>query len=268
VNVSRPEDVSAWAETPVSTFPQKRFVDISNGQIGLGVLNRGLPEYEIVQNGPGVPEGGMAVAVTLLRSVGWLSRGDLATRKGHAGPGEPTPDAQCLGQYIFDYALVPHSGDWQSDDALVLREAQAFNTGVRAVTTDQHAGQQPSRAQLVVVEPPELVISAIKRSNDGQGFVVRVYNPLSHVVEATLQTGAFNAANTENDADSSVSKSTGIHANTSLAFTRAFMANLQEEIESPLPWNDEREEPSLCLTIRPGEIKTIVFQEQGVGSSV
>ena len=30
---------------------QKRFVDASNGTIGLGVLNRGLPEYEIIPNG-------------------------------------------------------------------------------------------------------------------------------------------------------------------------------------------------------------------------
>src|SRR5260370_31736423 len=43
----RPADVSAWADAPVNTFPHKRFVDVSNGSVGLGLLNRGLPEYEI-----------------------------------------------------------------------------------------------------------------------------------------------------------------------------------------------------------------------------
>ncbi len=42
---SRSEDVAEWLEEPVNTFPQKRFVDVSNGTMGLGVLNRGLPEY-------------------------------------------------------------------------------------------------------------------------------------------------------------------------------------------------------------------------------
>ncbi len=43
------EDVAQWIETPVNVFPQKRFVDASNGTSGLAVLNRGLPEYEVVQ---------------------------------------------------------------------------------------------------------------------------------------------------------------------------------------------------------------------------
>ena len=40
--------------------------------------------------------GGRA-GLTLLRCVGWLSRGDLGTRRGHAGPELPVPGPQCLG---------------------------------------------------------------------------------------------------------------------------------------------------------------------------
>ncbi|MBV9614198.1 MAG: hypothetical protein JO031_01935, partial [Ktedonobacteraceae bacterium] len=83
-----PPDVMEWAEAPVNVFPQKRFVDISNGEIGLGILNRGLPEYEVisVNNQPGEEatsaQGRQAVAITLLRCIEWLSRGDLSTRHG------------------------------------------------------------------------------------------------------------------------------------------------------------------------------------------
>jgi mannosylglycerate hydrolase len=258
VAAARPADVRTWAEAPVNTFPQKRFVDISNGQIGLGVLNRGLPEYEILQSGPGVPEGGMAVAVTLLRCVEWLSRGDLSTRRGHAGPMEYTPEAQCLGQHVFDYALVPHSGNWQANDALVLREAQAFNTGVRALTSSLHEGQQLSTARIVTVEPPELVVSAIKRSNDGKGLVVRVYNPLTDVVEATIQPGQHIGANGGTDKEAGTDTSKNVSRR--VAFTSAFMANLQEELQQPLPWQNVYEEQPLHVTIRPGEIKTVLFQ--------
>jgi mannosylglycerate hydrolase len=254
VAAPRPADVADWAEEPVNAFPQKRFVDISNGTVGLGVLNRGLPEYEILQEGAGIAPGQMAVALTLLRCVDWLSRVDLSTRRGHAGPMEHTPEGQCLGHHEFDYALVPHSGDWQAEACLVLREAQAFNIPVRATvaptisTTAENPGNGTGRshshtkhseaslrpcATFIEVEPRELVLSAMKRSNAGNGLIVRVYNPLSHAIEASLRPG--------------------------MSSTRAFVANLQEEQQEQLLWNGEAGEP-LYVGIRAGEIKTLLFQ--------
>jgi mannosylglycerate hydrolase len=226
----RPADVTEWLEEPVNTFPQKRFVNVSNGKVGLGVLNRGLPEYEIVQD----EAGQMAVAVTLLRCVEWLSRGDLSTRQGHAGPMEFTPEAQCLGHHEFDYALVPHSGDWEAEEALVLREAHAFNTPVRVLTSQQHEGQLPSRATLVEVEPRTLVVSAIKQSETGQGLIVRVYNPLSQAVEASLRPG--------------------------FACSRAFVTNLQEEIEAGKGEAGHPQGVPLHIGLRAGEIMTVLFE--------
>jgi len=178
------------------------------------------------------------VALTLLRCVEWLSRGDLSTRRGHAGPMEYTPEAQCQGHQEFDYALVPHSGMWEAEHALVLREAQAFNTPVRAVVAEQHPGQQPSQAALVEVEPLELVVSAIKRGNAGEGLIVRVYNPLDHAVEASLRPG--------------------------VAATRAFVTNLHEERQEQLfgsgEDNEGRESETVYVGMRAGEILTILFQ--------
>ena len=45
-----------------------------------------------------------AILLTLFRAVGWMSRGDLSTRAGHAGYNVPTPDAQGLGRLTFRYA--------------------------------------------------------------------------------------------------------------------------------------------------------------------
>jgi mannosylglycerate hydrolase len=239
VAAPRPADVSAWAEEPVNTFPQKRFVDISNGTTGLGILNRGLPEYEVLQAGPGIRPGQMAVAVTLLRSVEWLSRGDLSTRRGHAGPMEFTPEGQCLGHHEFDYALVLHSGGWEAQEALVLREAQAFNIPVRAVVAEQHEGSVPSRSALIEVEPRELVVSAIKQSSNGEGVIVRLYNPLSHAVEGSVRPG--------------------------FACTSAFITNLLEQQQEQIFWSGEEEgggspgEP-LYVGLRAGEIVTLLFQ--------
>ncbi len=224
VTAPRPADVSDWSEEPVNYFPQKRFVDIGDGKTGLAVLNRGLPEYEVIED----KEGQQAVAVTLLRCVEWLSRGDLATRRGHAGPMLETPEGQCLGHHEFDYALVMHSGGWEAEDALVLREAQAFNTPIRAIATSQHTGELPSITSMIEAEPRGVVVSAIKRS--GEGVMVRLYNPLPHAVEANLRPG--------------------------FSCEKAFAVNLLEEAQRQLFWDGV--EP-LHIGLRSGEIVTVLF---------
>jgi len=148
---------------------------------------------------------------------------------------EYTPEAQCRGYHEFAYALVPHSGDWEADEALVLREAQAFNISVRAAPATQHAGQIASQSMLIEVEPRELVVSAIKRSNNGQGLIVRVYNPLSHAVEARLKPGA------------------------GITGSKAFVTNLQEEPGEQIFWSGQDDGP-LSVGLRAGEITTILFQ--------
>lgn len=236
VTLPTPLNVAEWIEAPVNVFPQKRFVDVSNGTSGLAVLNRGLPEYEVVQSGPAIDtENPMVVALTLLRCVGWLSRGDLSTRRGHAGPMEYTPEAQCLGNSTFDYALVPHAGTWANDEAFVLREAQAFNIPINtsAIVTEQHSGQLSALATLVTVEPHELVVSAIKRSNDGHGLVIRVYNPLDSTVSAKIKPG--------------------------VAFMQVHMTNLLEERQSSavLSMQDAQ---TVEVGIRSGGIITLLFE--------
>lgn len=172
-----------WVENPVNTHPQKRFVDVSSEDYGLAVLNHGLPEYEVMPMAGGAAS---AVALTLLRSVEWLSRADLTTRRGHAGPELPTPEAQGLGTHTFEYALVPHAGNWRTEDAAVLCEAQAFEAPMRAAVTERHAGKLPRSISFIHTAPSSLAVSAIKRAEDEDSLVVRVYNPLDTAVRGEL----------------------------------------------------------------------------------
>jgi alpha-mannosidase len=181
--VSRPlglpaEDTSTWIEQPAAEQPQRRFVDVSDGRTGLLVANRGLPEVEVV---PG--DGPTTVALTLLRCVGWLSRDDLHCRHGHAGPPLPTPGAQCLGVHEFDYALVPHAGDWQA----AFSEGYAFASPLRTVSTGPHKGELPVQTGIVTAEPASFVITAIKHAEAGRGWIVRGYSVADKVVSVRLR---------------------------------------------------------------------------------
>jgi len=166
--VGLPAGGEAWVERPVGTYPQQHFVDLSDGEVGLAVANRGLPEYEVL---PGA--GGAVLALTLLRCVGWLSRDDLATRRGSAGPTLATPGAQLLGQHVFHYSLLPHAGDWERVTPL----AHWFASPLRAVSTGLQTGPLGLSGGFVGVEPEGVVLSAVKEAEDGDGLIVRLYNP-------------------------------------------------------------------------------------------
>jgi alpha-mannosidase len=226
-------EAEAWAELPVDTHPHKRFVDVHDGSRGLAVLSRGLPEYEIVAGADGPSS---AVALTLLRCVGWLSREDLSTRRGHAGPMLSTPEAQGIGTHVFHYALAPHAGSWESEDALVAREAEAFEEPLRACATEQHGGALPNLWSFVHVAPQNILISAVKRAERGDGLVVRLYNP----TEADVSTGVILAR----------------------PFDEVVETNLNEEaLQSGQPRDLARIlTTGVHLTMRAGAIRTLLFR--------
>jgi alpha-mannosidase len=134
------------------------------------IANRGLPEIEVLRQ----PNGNAELALTLLRCVGWLSRDDFSTRKGHAGPMIATPGAQMLGRHSFDYAIIPHAGGWQT----AYREAYAFNAPLRAVSAPCHPGKLPPSASLIDISPASSLfsLSAIKAAEDRRGWIVRGCN--------------------------------------------------------------------------------------------
>ena len=220
-----PRDTRDWQEQPVPTHPQLTFADVSEARIGLLLANRGLPEIEARRE-----ENGTALVLTLLRSVGWLSRDDMPVRVGHAGPGWATPGAQCLGTHTFHYALVPHAGQWCD----AMAQAAAFNAPLRAIVPDLHDGQLPSRTSFVSVTPNVVCMSAIKSADAvrGRGMIVRVWNAASESVDATLRVG--------------------------VPFTRAQRANLSERaIETLAP----DAEGALHLQLRPKQIATVRIEQ-------
>jgi hypothetical protein len=145
--------------------------DVTNG---LSVVAFGLPEAELLQ----APEGS-AIAITLLRAVGNLSRLDLRSRPGPAGPSTETPGAQCAGELRAGLAL------FAGLDASAARDAEL---PLRAVP----AGSEPLTAPdapLLSLEPRRLVLSALKPTEQGEGLIVRVLNPSDEAAEAQLQLG-------------------------------------------------------------------------------
>jgi alpha-mannosidase len=90
----------ARMEYPLQTAPLHRYVSLFGRSRGSTVFSDGLCEYEANEDG--------SVFVTLLRSVGELSRIDLPERPGNAGWPTRTPGAQCIGPFAAQLAFALH----------------------------------------------------------------------------------------------------------------------------------------------------------------
>jgi mannosylglycerate hydrolase len=135
---------------------------------GLAVLARGLYEAAVRRVADGVE-----LAPTLLRGVGYLSRADLETRPGDAGPAIATPDAQCLGPQHWDLALLPF-GPGTLDT--VPARAEEFLRPAAAFPVQWSAGRA-SAARTLFTGDERLVVSALKPADEGPGIMLHAYNP-------------------------------------------------------------------------------------------
>lgn len=176
----RPVPVDAWIEDPPQSFPQQSWVDVSDGERGLCIINQGIPEYALLDS----PR--REIAITLLRAVGFLASGhEMQTALNGAGPRVPTPEAQIQRRITYRLSIHPHRGAWH--EAELWRQAQMHNVPPQPITvTEAHTGQRPAAASLLHLEGRNVVLSAVKRSETGEALIVRLYNPSKHPTEARL----------------------------------------------------------------------------------
>jgi alpha-mannosidase len=127
------------------------------------------------------------MALTLLRSVGWLSRDDFDTRRRrNAGPIVPTPGAQCFGEHRFRYALLPLGGDRGRAELNQLnRRWRVPPLSLQGVAE----GAVPGGTGLLEVRGDGVRVSAIKHHQTGKALVVRLYNPRAEPARAGLSLG-------------------------------------------------------------------------------
>jgi len=209
-----------WVQPTPATWPQAGFSCLEDGGHGLAVLNRGLPEVEGFRT-----DAGAGLALTLLRCVGWLSRDDIEPeRRGNAGPTIATPEAQCPGEQVFEFALRPYAGGWlEADVAGASARWRCPPLSVQGV-----AGSSTAGAWLLRCDEPRVRVTAVKRHETRDTLVVRLCNLDGEAVEAPLAFGREVAG--------------------------AWRADLLEERDEPFVM---KEPTRLELRMRPHEIATI-----------
>ncbi len=149
--IERPTTRNNSWEKAQFEVPAMRWADLSgtgaDGKVhGLSVLNQDKYGYDAAGN---------VLRLTLLRSPKW-----------------PDPDAD-MGHHHFHYALYPHAGTWK--DALTVRHGWEYDYPLQAVVTTAHAGSLPAEHSFASVEPENVVLTAVKKAEDANGLIFRVY---------------------------------------------------------------------------------------------
>lgn len=135
----------------------QKWLDLSNEQFGVTVVNDS--KYGVdVQDG--------VVRVTALRA-----------------PDSPDPKAD-EGEHHFALAIMPHNGDWRSSGA--VQNGYAFNLPLVARVIQQQTGNLPALHSFFSVEPARVMVSALKKSEDGEAWILRLYESTGKPATATI----------------------------------------------------------------------------------
>lgn len=167
-------------EAGIGTHPTQGFAAAGVGGDRVAVLLDHVSEVQGLD-----PQGDRPaeLAVTALRSVGWLSRFDLRTRTTGAGPALATPEAQVLREVTtrLGFLLGSDAQDsWQVAEAADARRAPVVAVQLRENT------EIPAQDTTPTLQVRDAIVSALKPAQGTSGVVLRLSNPTGSAREATL----------------------------------------------------------------------------------
>jgi alpha-mannosidase len=89
------------------------------------------------------------------------------------------------GLHDMRFALVPHGEVWGPEDA--TRVGAAFNQPLRVMATEIHPGTLPPSRSFVELLTPGVMLSAIKKAEDSDALIVRLYNLTGQAVTGKVR---------------------------------------------------------------------------------
>lgn len=157
---------SVWHGAKGVTFPMQRFVDVNDTNGGIAFISEGLREYEVTA----APD--RCIAITLLRAY----QVNLTTVSFRWEAHPEMKLSQSPGLHDFTYRIFPHTGDHVKGN--VLSEAERHVAPLEVIQSGAgKSGVEPLRNGLFELNSEVLQVAALKRSECGEGWIVRIWNP-------------------------------------------------------------------------------------------
>lgn len=176
-------DQSTWQEPPISIEPTQSYVSLTDGKTGIAVIPQGVREYEVLDDSK--------IRLTLFRTYGFMGKENLIYCPGRAS-GEriiETPAAQLLKEMEFNFGFTSYAGDINDSDIDTL--AKQYNTNLevytyaeflngRLIFSQREIEGQNAKIHSLFETEGNLVVSAVKKAEEDDGYIIRLYNGKDH----------------------------------------------------------------------------------------
>ncbi len=176
-------DQSTWQEPPINIEPTQSYVSLTDGKTGIAVIPQGVREYEVLDDSK--------IRLTLFRTYGFMGKENLIYRPGRAS-GEriiETPAAQLLKEMEFNFGFTSYAGDINDSDIDTL--AKQYNTNLevytyaeflngRLIFSQREIEGQNAKIHSLFETEGNLVVSAVKKAEEDDGYIIRLYNGKDH----------------------------------------------------------------------------------------
>ncbi|MGB9718398.1 MAG: glycoside hydrolase family 38 C-terminal domain-containing protein [Thermoproteota archaeon] len=143
-------------------FPALRWIDLSDGEYGVSLLNDCKYGFDVCGN---------TMRMTVLRT---------------SYSPDPTPDQ---GRHELKYSLYPHAGDWRK--ALAFRKGYELNHPFETVAVPSRIsqGDLQEEASFLRIKPENIVLSCLKLAEDSDDIIIRIYDATGEGGEAEITPG-------------------------------------------------------------------------------
>ena len=156
--VSRSVKPKTDAEKAKFEVPAQKWADLSARDFGVSLLNDCKYGYDIRGN---------LMRLSLLRAPKW-----------------PDPEAD-QGDHSFTYSLYPHAGDWRKGGT--VRAGYDLNQPLLSLVLTQSAkGELPPEHSFFSASSPNVVLGAMKKAEDSDGLIIRLYEATGSKANATI----------------------------------------------------------------------------------
>ena len=164
-------DSTGWVEQAFGMQPLRTFAVLTDGNDGFSVMPKGLFEYEVFDDS--------TMALTLLRAcrIKLAVSEEKQTELDDEG-------VQCPGRHKYEYAMCFNASDYTE---LPNKAAEIF-ANVKCAVCGRGKGNLPLENSVLSIDNKNVHVTAIKRAQDGNGIIVRLYNASESEQTITVET--------------------------------------------------------------------------------
>ncbi|CAK4815473.1 unnamed protein product [Aphanomyces euteiches] len=180
---------------PLRVDDPKATYEIPYGYIERPVNGEEEPGQQWVDVFGVVPEDGRPYGLALLNDSKYsfdVSRNDLRMTlvrspifADHYGQRDEMCEYMEQGVHEFAYSLVPHEGSWR--DAGIVRKAYELNVPLTHVIETYHEGSLPQLYRGILISSEQIVATAFKKAEEGDGYILRCYETMGTDAEVTIE---------------------------------------------------------------------------------